>query len=436
MLRTCLLGTLVSATLGVASFAAAPPPSPVTREVWRLIDQLGDRDQRSRDLAERRLLKIGPGALPWVRDASRSRDAEVRRRAFRLLGPLEESLLFAPRRLTFSVRNQPLDKVIEALKKASGYNIYNNSGGPAPGFLAGLFGPKQKTYRYDFVDVPFWEVVDRIGRDAGLTLQQNWGQDVIWLTSGGQPAHVNHFGPFRCTASSFQLSRSLDLSRSNLGPGGGRTDSLTLQFDIWAEPRLPFVRGGTARLTAAYDEFRASMLPAGTGAGNSMADVSYGARPMHMRASAHLERRSARARKLKLLRGVLPVDVLVNERPIVIAEKILQASGKKKMVGDLEFHVEQAQKANNHFNLQFSVGSKDGNFAGMHYLYNRITVYDTKGKVLSWNSAGSWTSGNRAGVHMTYPLPGKDTTPGKVVFQHWETRRCEIPFTFRDVPLP
>ena len=48
---------------------------------------------------------------------------------------------------------------------------------------------------------------------------------------------------------------------------------------------LPFVRGGTARLTAAYDEFRASMLPAGTGVANSMADVSYGARPLHMRAA-------------------------------------------------------------------------------------------------------------------------------------------------------
>jgi len=232
------------------------------------------------------------------------------------------------------------------------------------------------------------------------------------------------------------VSLSLDLSRTNLGPGGGRSDSLTFQFDVWSEPRLPFVRGGTARLTAAYDEFRASMLPAGTGAANSMADVSYGARPLHMRASAHLERRSTKARQLKLLRGVLPVDVLVNERPIVLAEKILEAKGTRKVVGDLEFHVEEAKKENNQFNLQFSVGSKDGNFAGMYYLYNRITVYDTKGNKLNWNSAGSWSSGNRAGVHMTYPLAGKDTTPGKAVFQHWETRRCEIPFTFRDVPLP
>src|SRR5438046_595631 len=101
MLRACLLAVVVSVSLSPTVFAVAPPPSARTVALGRLIEQLGARDPRARNLAERRLLDAGPAAVPRVRLALSHRDREIRRRALRLLPALEEAVLFAPRRVTF-----------------------------------------------------------------------------------------------------------------------------------------------------------------------------------------------------------------------------------------------------------------------------------------------------------------------------------------------
>src|SRR5580698_3443739 len=84
--KTIPLAALLILGLAPALAPAAAPPSPASWRptVERLIAQLGDRDYRAREEAERQLFAMGPGTLPLLRQALGSRVPDVRRRAFHL----------------------------------------------------------------------------------------------------------------------------------------------------------------------------------------------------------------------------------------------------------------------------------------------------------------------------------------------------------------
>jgi hypothetical protein len=78
-----LLNVLLPALLALAS-AAEPPP-----DIARLLEQLGSPNFEEREAASKALEKIGEPALEALRVASRSPDAEVRRRAAELFKAIE-----------------------------------------------------------------------------------------------------------------------------------------------------------------------------------------------------------------------------------------------------------------------------------------------------------------------------------------------------------
>jgi hypothetical protein len=95
------LRPLVVLTLAWASAwapGAAPPGPP---EVARLIRQLGSDSFAEREAASRRLAAVGEPALGPLREAgARSDDAEVRRRANRLVKRIQGRLFGEVRRFT------------------------------------------------------------------------------------------------------------------------------------------------------------------------------------------------------------------------------------------------------------------------------------------------------------------------------------------------
>jgi hypothetical protein len=161
-----------------------------------------------------------------------------------------------------------------------------------------------------------------------------------------------------------------------------------------------------------------------------------------MQASVNLYRPSEKATLLKHLRGVVPVTLLVEQKPIVISDKIMSAKGLKKMAGDLEFHIENVQKMpNNQVQLKFTVTNKGkaNDYMWMNTLYQRIELLDEKGnKFQNWGSSWGGNGANHVNLTMTYGHMGaaKAATPARFVYQHWTTRQHDIAFEFRDVPLP
>jgi hypothetical protein len=448
--RTTLLAGLLC-LLPIAAQAAGPPPRPLPpAALTRLVEQLGHRDYRLREQAERELYLQGQAVLPLLRKAVGHKDAEVRRRAMRLLPGLEHAALVSPRRVTLSVTNKPLRVVLEELSKASGYKVMLNGmmmpGGP------GAAG--EDTHSYQFVNTPFWEVVDRICRDSNSVVQQSYGDEIVRLNQGGGHApHVGRDGAFRYAAASFQMYRNVDLSLIN--PRGGtavnRSENLTFSFNLFAEPRLPFLGMGEVRLESAYDSERNSMLiktnhfdgPGGPFGGVGRRYYGGGGyKQHHMQVSVNLYRPSEKATMLKLLKGVVPVTLLVEQKPMVLSDKILSAKGTKKKVGDLEFNIENVQKmANNQVQIKFTVANKGNatDYMWMNTLYQRLELQDEKGnKFQNWGS--SWGGNNGNSVQMTLTFghfgAGKAPTPARLVYQHWVTRQHDVHFEFKGVPLP
>src|SRR5215211_1904936 len=72
--------------------AAAPPAGPSGAEVARLIEQLGDDDFDTREMATARLKLAGEPALDALHKALKSDDLEVRRRARRIVTSVEGRL--------------------------------------------------------------------------------------------------------------------------------------------------------------------------------------------------------------------------------------------------------------------------------------------------------------------------------------------------------
>lgn len=85
MCRLVLAAVVAALVVGVAP--ALPPPS--TLEIARLVKRLGAEDFSQREAAAKRLEVLGERALPALRVASKSDDAETRSRAKRLLASIE-----------------------------------------------------------------------------------------------------------------------------------------------------------------------------------------------------------------------------------------------------------------------------------------------------------------------------------------------------------
>jgi len=78
--------------------------SPSERAIRQWVRQLGDQDFQVREMATQALIKAGPYAIEAVREAARSSDAEVRRRALEIAKQIEDGSAKALEALGASVQ--------------------------------------------------------------------------------------------------------------------------------------------------------------------------------------------------------------------------------------------------------------------------------------------------------------------------------------------
>ena len=406
----------------------------------RILQQLGCDDYTARDKATALLRAAGAKAIPVLKKSVEHDDPEVRRQVKELLAEIELTLLLAPKRVTVKVVNKPLDDIVKDLAAQTGYKIECYSPNP------------RQAYSFDLVDVPFWDAIDRICRDGGFTLQQTYGDQTIRLQHvGGFAPHVNREGAFRFFATGFQQVRQVDLSLASIAPRPvTANETLTFQFTVCAEPRLPILGMGEVKLLAAYDSEHNSMLPPvgpleelqpGPRARGRWTSGRYGSnRSVMQQASTLLVRSSDKATSVKLLRGTIPVNLLVEQKPVVVAEKVMDGKGKKGTFGSISIAVEDVQLlANKQVQVKMTVAEENhGNdYSWTNTLYQRFELQDDKGNKYS-NYGSGWSSSGPGAVQMTLNFGGlaNAEAPGKLIFQSWTTVQSQITFEFKDLPLP
>ncbi len=94
-----LLVFLCALAPGPLPAAEPDTPSPEQMKLWA--SQLGDDDFQRREEAQAKLTDAGPAAIPYLKEAMKHEDVEIRQRAERLLAPLnrDERLTEAARGL-------------------------------------------------------------------------------------------------------------------------------------------------------------------------------------------------------------------------------------------------------------------------------------------------------------------------------------------------
>jgi hypothetical protein len=418
-----------------------------------IIEQLGDTDFRKRDEATRRLKSEGVKVLPALKKALGHPDAEVRRRAYDLIPRIETAAFLSPRRVTLKMSDKPLRAIFDEMTKQTGQKIEFWT---TPNMA-------QQPYSCDFKDATLWEALDQLCRDAKLVVQPSYNADdrVVLQNQGGYTPHVHHAGAFRFVPTGFQMYRNMDFGLvGNSSSSGHRNETLTLTFQVFSEPRIPLLGVGEVHLTAAYDSNKnAMLLPANNngateamiwGGGGMMMRGQFvsrygnGNRSYMQQSQFQLNRPSELASKLKVVRGELPITLLVEQKNVVVNDNILKAKGKKASAGSTTFSFEDVTVQPNkqcQIKLHITESNHDNpnDWTWMNTLIQRIELQDDKGNKFqqhgtSWGGSGP----NQVQMTLTYGAPpnGKIGKPSKFVFQQWRTMQHLVRFEFKDLPLP
>ncbi len=431
---------LALVSLSRAQAPAAKPADPVadpSAKAW--VEQLGDADYRKRDEATRALERLADKALSALRAGRKHADPEVRRRANELATAVEAATLLAPRRVTLELKQKSAREVVAELAKRTSYKIECWG------------GTEEAKYDFAWKDVPFWQALDQLCQGAGLAVQPSYGDETLRLQAQQRYApYVCRDGAFRFAAGSFQHVRSVDFATlASKNPEARRSDSLSFSFTVHAEPRLPLLGLGEVKLTAAYDSEGTSLVPSAAPADGAadplvprrgVAHYYGGGKSLSIPAELPLGHPSPRARSVKLLRGTVPVTVLVEQRPAVVSDKL--AKGLKTKVGTTTFLIEDVSETPaKQAQLKMTV-TEDGagnDSSWTNSLYNRLEVYDEKGqRMVNYGSSWSHSGGNQVQITFTYGAAGANKlgTPTKLVYQVWTTMQHQVGFEFKDLPLP
>jgi hypothetical protein len=443
MLRSLI--PIVLAGLGWFPAAGTRENKPAASlQISSIIEQLADKDFHRREEASKALAALGTKALPALLEARSHPDPEVRRRLDELIPPLERALALAPKRITLHVVNKPIREIIDLLTTQTGYKFAG---------LENQGGQDKQVYSFDFDNVPFWQAMDQVCAAGGFVLQQNYQSDDS-LRLFHQPESyvpfVSYDGAFKVIPTGFNYNRANHFAQVIQNrPSQPSSESLHVNLMLAVEPKLPILRVGSVRLSAAEDEEKHSMLPGNGDNGNAMwsGRPSYyggGYRCYVQQTQALLILPSRNSRTVRILKGVIPVTLLADQKPAVVTDRILSTKGKKFTSGAATFLIEDVSElAGKQYQIKMAVteDSKDGpnDWTRIQSLQQRIELQDDKGnkQQFYFNSIGSNGVNNAQYTITVGPNDNaKVGPPAKLVFYAWVLMEHEVAFELKDLPLP
>ncbi|MFO0937538.1 MAG: hypothetical protein U0798_13590 [Gemmataceae bacterium] len=163
MFRLFFLVGLFTSTFAMTSVPANDTPSNI--DPASLINQLGSDDFSKRESASQELFEIGESTIPSLELAARnSTDAEIRRRARRVLSRIQSKVetakFIAPKQITLDYQDVPLSTVIAELRQKTGIPLTLDPNG--------VKDPLRKVCVHSSGPVPVWEAVEMVAESSGL----------------------------------------------------------------------------------------------------------------------------------------------------------------------------------------------------------------------------------------------------------------------------
>ena len=203
------------------------------------------------------------------------------------------------------------------------------------------------------------------------------------------------------------MYRNMDFGLVGASSSPQRNETLTLTFLVFSEPHIPLLGMGEARLTAAYDNDKNSMLiPVNNNPNQAMflgggfgrhyiSRYGNGNRSYMQQSQFQLHRPSERATPGQAHSRRHPRHPTGRAEAVVVADNILKAKGKKSSVGTTTFHFEEVSaQANKQYQIKLAIteDNKDNpnDWTWMQTLFQRIELQDEKGnKFQVYGTAGT-----------------------------------------------
>lgn len=413
---------------GLPSWAGASDVEP-------LIRQLSAADYRQREDAMRQLEVLGEAGLPDLRKAQPHADPEVRTRLGQLIARLEQSHLMSPRLVSIAADQKPVAQVFEDLSRQTGYKLVCRQS-------------ERQLVSLNVDNMPFWEAVDAVCRQTGLGIQpySDSNSALTFYRVGRFTPHVVYAGPFRISAGSLHLSRTLDLVQpQQINPlNRPRSETLTLMFHAVSEPKAPLMSLGQARVLVAVDELGNSLVPPqGRFYESNYHHYYYGQRNPVLQSQLQLLG-PGDAKTIKHLKATLPITILAEQRADLTINDILKVKKGKYESTSVSFDIEEVKELPGkqvHVRAVVRRNAPEGqnDYSWTNSLAQRVELLDATGR--RFQSDGfNWDSGNPNSVTGTFQFgDGGDAKLGpaaKLIYYNWITTQHQIEFEFRDLPLP
>jgi hypothetical protein len=363
-----LLTALIVA--GLALMIALPSPAdepPGKEKIDKLIQQMGSGSFSEREKATKELEAIGLPALKGLRQAARSDDTEVRKRAGDLLLKIERRAesqrVLAPRRVHLVYKDTPLYQAVADFQKKSGYAIHLHD---PEGKL------KDRTITLDTEATTFWHAVALFCAKAELSeasvedlmpaRNQPGGarSPAPWWPTTGQELILKAGKANKVPTDDRCAIRIQALARADL-PGNYYEGEFTLPLEVSLEPKLSWNTSQSwntfqsIHIDKAVDDQGQQLtqviprIEGATGFDDSSKPPRIrkvdpqGAQQMSMRpfprsklggvgltqlVTFELNKGAREAKSLRELKGVLTMQLRSEVRPVIVADQLNKAAGK------------------------------------------------------------------------------------------------------------
>ena len=430
--------------------------------------ELGSSRFNQREAAEQALIKFGRAAIPALRGATSSPDPEVRFRAALILRKVEGALLVEPTQVSLNFDNAPLDEVVTALNRQAGIKLSLTPEIPA------LWSTRRVSMQTG-KPLPFWKAIDQLCEVGQLHYvfggQSDFeqGDSTLALYDGFATSQglYDDRGPFRVQLTSLQYQSEVHLSadhgragKPKLGeatsPDGIKTENVAskqffIQMRVGAEPRLSIAAGGAVKVIEAVDDQGKSLLLSPRGEFVQHDSGFFGVNPsplIHLRVDlAYPDQPTARLKKFK---GVIPV-VVSTRKPDPLEIPLLDASrktytqgaitinlgdvrtGQPDQISTIELTIKSSEKAQD----DTQGGDPDDGALRTIASPQQLEILDANGRMIPWFPSSSFFNGEEARLTLTLLDRGAAPVVPTTLRYHEVIRdRTEIPFEFRNLPLP
>ncbi len=427
--------------------------------------ELGSNRFAQREAAERALTGLGWRAISALKAAESNPDSEIRVRAESILKKVEGTLLTEPTMMHLDFTDAKLSDVVFALNQQTGLKLQ----------LLPASAPSWEDRRITIrsgKSLPFWQAIDSLCQVGSVHYvfggQGDFDQNEATVPLyDGFAAHQGKFadrGPFRIQLASLHCQSEVHLNGDPIAnpeailagsmkvaattPQGLTSRQFFLQVLVGAEPRLAITPSGPVQVFEATDDQGRSLVMPSRGAilHHESGYLGVNTSPLvHLRVD--LAYPDGLARRLKRIKGSIPLNVSTRKPdPIEISLAIgsgqsVHQNGVTITLGELRLiQPDQPPTIELTIKARVSVANPDveEEDAEVHAMTSpqQLEVLDAAGRTVPWFPSSSIYNGEEVKLTLTLLERAGTLQPTTIRYHRVIRDRVEVPFEFRDIPLP